>query len=122
MLTSLVMLHDYESIFNSFKSALQDSCALHYPDYDLEWILRTDASMFSVAAVLLMRRKNDDGSFTLLPIAIASSKFSSAATKWTTSKNVIVYTLVLKSFPIIYIARILYWKQIITIYYGSKHH
>ena len=77
-------VHDYESIFNNFKIALQDACALHYPDYDLEWILRTDASMYGVAAVLLMRRKNDDDTYTLLPIAFASSKFSQTATNWTT--------------------------------------
>jgi hypothetical protein len=75
---------DYEDIFNKFKIALQESCALHYPDYELEWILRTDASQLGVAAVLLMRRKKDDGSFVLLPIAFASHKFSNAAINWTT--------------------------------------
>ena len=40
--------------------------------------------MYGVAAVLLMRRKNDDDTYTLLPIAFASSKFSQTATNWTT--------------------------------------
>jgi hypothetical protein len=75
---------DFRAIFERFKSELQKACALYYPDYSLEWILRTDASLVGVAAVLLMRKPNDDGTHILLPIGFASQKFSDPATRWST--------------------------------------
>lgn len=33
------------SAFNRFKQAVANSLTLHYPDYELNWILRTDASV-----------------------------------------------------------------------------
>lgn len=76
---------DYRTIFDDFKLALQNATALNYPDYELEWILRTDASERGVAAVLLMQKptENSDG-YILLPIGFASQKFSPQATKWAT--------------------------------------
>ena len=34
----------YIEEFDKLKEAVQASMALHFPDYDLPWILRTDAS------------------------------------------------------------------------------
>jgi hypothetical protein len=33
--------HEYRALWESFKLGLQQSCELFYPDYFLEWILRT---------------------------------------------------------------------------------
>jgi hypothetical protein len=43
---------NYEAVFNRVKDALQSSMAIYYPDYELDWILRTDASVLGVGAVL----------------------------------------------------------------------
>jgi hypothetical protein len=43
---------DYEAIFKNFKGALCASQAKHFPDYSLDWILRTDASDYAVANTL----------------------------------------------------------------------
>ena len=71
---------DYESAFNSFKKALLDSCELFYPDYNLDWILRADASDFGVGFVLLQVAPGD----VLQPLLFGSQKFSEQAKKWST--------------------------------------
>jgi len=43
---------DYHECFNKLKEAIQVSMTLYFPDYDLEWIMRTDASIIACAAVL----------------------------------------------------------------------
>ena len=63
---------DYPAIFDKFKSALLQACALHYPDYSLDWILRVDASTYGCAAALLMKQPQPDGSHKLLPISFVS--------------------------------------------------
>jgi hypothetical protein len=80
---------NYEKIFHEFKLDLQSAMALHYPDYNLEWILRVDASTLGVAAVLMMKKPlqlaepgAEGVQYTLLPIAFASQKFSAQATRW----------------------------------------
>jgi hypothetical protein len=70
---------DYLSIFNTFKLALMDSVALHYPNYEWQWILRVDASDDACGAVLLQQRPTDGA---LLPINLSSKKFSSHAFRW----------------------------------------
>lgn len=76
---------DYEQIFEDFKLHLQDACALYYPDYSLRWILRTDASLRGVGAVLMQVAHPDPlHSPVLQPIAFASQKFSEQASRWTT--------------------------------------
>ena len=52
------------------------------PHFDLDWTLRVDASKRGVAAALLMKIPQKDGSFTIVPIAFASQKFSPQAEKW----------------------------------------
>jgi hypothetical protein len=85
-------LQDYEKIFNEFKTSLQGSVAIHYPDYSVEWILRVDASSSGVSAALLMKipaiapPATTDPDAALLtitvPISFASQKFSAQASRW----------------------------------------
>lgn len=76
--------HDYEQEFAHFVQGLQEACDLFYPDYNLDWILRTDASELGVGAVLLQKHISTTGEETLQPIAFVSKKFSDAATRWST--------------------------------------
>jgi hypothetical protein len=43
---------DYVGAFERLKQAIKESVTLHFPDYDLEWVLRTNASIVACAAVL----------------------------------------------------------------------
>jgi len=74
-----VWTRDYRLIFDTFKAALLQSVALHYPNYDWQWILRVDASDDACGAVLLQQRPTDGA---LLPINLSSKKFSSHAARW----------------------------------------
>jgi hypothetical protein len=76
--------HDYVQEYKDFIKGLQDACELFYPDYSLKWILRTDASMLGVGAVLLQVKILPDGSTQLQPIAFIAKKFSEQAAKWAT--------------------------------------
>jgi hypothetical protein len=86
---------NYEAVFNRVKDALQSSMAIYYyPDYELDWILRTDASLLGVGAVLYQVKphklhEGESASLStqepdLLPIGFASQKFSEQATRWST--------------------------------------
>jgi hypothetical protein len=75
--------HDYNSIFEDFKNSLLASMAVYYPDYELDWILRTDASRFGIGAVLLQMKATEDG-IDFQPIGFFSEKFSDQATRWST--------------------------------------
>lgn len=76
---------DYPLIFEQFKEALQKACELFYPNHDLPWVLRTDASNYGVGAVLLQLCPNEDGSKIIAqPICFISAKFSEQAQKWST--------------------------------------
>ena len=86
--------------FNKFKQALYDCLTLIFPDYDLEWILRCDASKFGIGAVLFQVRllfigcALPPGMITDSPsevpatrnevIALVSQKFSKHAINWAT--------------------------------------
>jgi phospholipid-translocating ATPase len=76
--------HDYETIFLSLKEALLNSCSIFYPDYALDWTLRTDASMVGVSAALFQLAPLPNDTFDWQPIGLASHKFSDVATRWTT--------------------------------------
>ena len=76
--------HDYEAEYRRFIKGLQDSCELFYPDYNLEWTLRTDASELGIGSVLLQKKILADGTEQLQPIAFLSKKFSAQAQKWAT--------------------------------------
>ena len=76
---------DYKKIFEDFKQALVNATANYYPNYELPWILRTDASNFGVGAVLLQVFNNPaTNQVEYQPIAFASKKFSDAAQRWST--------------------------------------
>lgn len=76
---------DYRKAFDQVKDALQDATAIFYPNFELEWILRTDASQRGVGAVLLQVYVSpDDSSTQYQPIGFASQKFSEQASRWTT--------------------------------------
>jgi hypothetical protein len=79
---------DYPSVFERFKNALTEAVALFYPDYNLTWVLRTDASEHGVGWVLLQLRptlaKQDIPEFVHEPILFGSKKFSPQAMTWDT--------------------------------------
>jgi hypothetical protein len=76
---------DYRLAFQHFKEALVAATAIYYPNYEYEWILRTDASRFGIGAVLLQVCPPDDNSPAILqPITFFSQKFSDQATRWST--------------------------------------
>lgn len=74
---------DYLQCFEDLKFELASSISIHFPDYSLKWILRSDASIVGVGAVLLQVRETDKG-IVLEPLGFASAKFSGPATKWST--------------------------------------
>ena len=76
--------HEYKQEFEDFKVALRDSCSLFYPDYNLRFIVRTDASEFGVGDTLLQEYVTDTGQKQEQTIALCSQKFSDAATRWST--------------------------------------
>jgi hypothetical protein len=80
-----VWKHDYRtSSWENFKLGLQQSCELFYPDYSLEWILRTDASDFGVGGMFIQLFVKEDGTEEHQVIAICSKKLSPTALKWST--------------------------------------
>ena len=77
--------HDYRKEFKAFILGLQNACELFYPDYNLDWVLRTDASELGVGAVLLQRFLPDDGGPEVMqPIAFVAKKFTDTAKGWST--------------------------------------
>ena len=78
---------DYKSSFEELKSALVASQANYFPDYDLPWVLRVDASDVAVGAVLFQERTSKTGLTIHEPIGFASSKFTATAFKWDAFKK-----------------------------------
>ena len=71
--------------FEIFKTALVNSFALFYPDYNLVWILRTDASLEGVGMALFqVYQPSPDAEPEYQLILLASQKFSPQARRWTT--------------------------------------
>ncbi len=75
---------DYHKVFNDAKLAILDAMKLYFPDYNLRWIMRTDASNFGVGGVLLQVFIDKEGNSILQPIGFVSKKFSETASKWAT--------------------------------------
>jgi hypothetical protein len=71
--------HDYRLEFEHFKSSLQKACSIYYPNYELDWIVRTDASDLGVGGALLQVNAGTEEI-----IALASQKFSPQAQSWST--------------------------------------
>jgi len=78
---------DYHGAFNHMKKALEDSVACYFPDYELPWTLRVDASKVAVGAVLFQTRTLPDGTTRNEPIGFASQKFSATAQNWDPHKQ-----------------------------------
>ena len=77
---------DYKAVFEKVKEALCASQAKHFPDYSLDWILRTDASDFAVASTLLQLRREGD-KITYEVIGFKAHKLTGAARRWDTFKK-----------------------------------
>jgi hypothetical protein len=73
---------DYEQAFKDFIVKLLEAYKLFYPDYDLDWLLRVDASRYGVGVALFQILRCDDGTTSLQPIVFFSHKFSEVATRW----------------------------------------
>ena len=56
--------------------------ALYYPNYELEWIVQTDASEYGVGGVLMQVYIRPDGTKEKQPLFFVSAKFSPQAFKW----------------------------------------
>ena len=50
--TPSTWVKDYKTIFEVVKSSIQTAVTLHFPDYNLPWVIRSDASDHAVGAVL----------------------------------------------------------------------
>jgi len=71
--------------FEVFKSALLQSFELYYPNYELVWVLRTDASLEGVGMALFqIYYETPDSEPQYQPINFASQKFSPQAKNWST--------------------------------------
>ena len=80
--------HDYQQLFNIFKTAIQDAVTLYFPDYALPWIILSDSSDHAVGAVLFQEYTSSSGVYIVhQPIAFASYKYSGAAVNWDTYKQ-----------------------------------
>ena len=80
------MIADVQPYFETFKRALADSCKLFKPDFNCPFLVRCDASILGMGAVLLMLLPPDHPVFPneWVPIAFCSRKFSEQAQKWST--------------------------------------
>jgi hypothetical protein len=77
--------HDYRKLFEEFKVKLTQAIAIHYPDYELEWFLQTDASDVGAGAMLVQKKPATAiEPEQLQVIGLASMKFSPAALNYTT--------------------------------------
>ena len=74
---------DYKGIFESFKSDILNAITVTFPDYDLTFILRTDASKDAWGGVLL--QVTTGGTYEC--ISLASAKFSDSAYRWDIQKK-----------------------------------
>ena len=79
---------DYEAEMVKLKDAILNSQTVHFPNYELDWVLRTDASDVAVGGTLLqILPELADGKPVYQVIAFVSQKFSGAATRWDTPKK-----------------------------------
>jgi hypothetical protein len=80
-------IKDYVHLFEVFKDAITDSVTLHFPDYALPWVIRSDSSDHAVGAVLFQEFTDSQNIVIHQPIAFASHKYSGAAVNWDTFKK-----------------------------------
>jgi len=79
--------YDYIRDFERMKQALSLSVSNHFPDYELDWVLRVNASDKAVGAVLFQERPDQFGVIVHEPIGFASQKFSSITARWDAFKK-----------------------------------
>ena len=77
---------DYIQAFKDLQTALIDTTTLFFPDFNLPFLLQTDASMHGIGGVLF-QIKMEGGSEVRQPIGTVSQKFSGPATRWSTFKQ-----------------------------------
>lgn len=71
--------------FEDFKTALLNAFELYYPNYELVWVLRTDASLEGVGMALFqIFYETPESEPQYQPILFASQKFSAQAKNWST--------------------------------------
>ena len=63
------------------KEQLRGATTIYFPDYDLPWVLRTDASDVAIGAVL-MQLQLHNGKEQWQPLAFISCKFTDQAKRW----------------------------------------
>ena len=74
---------DYVKAFEETKLAMMNSTTCYFPDYELDWVMRVDASEVAVGAVMFQKRAASDGKEpTHEVIGFASKKFSEQAYRW----------------------------------------
>jgi len=95
---------DYEQEFEKSKRHLKDAASIYFPDRELEWILRTDASNTAIGGVLIQMMPVDrltkeqleqatkeqlitTSGTVAMPIAFISKKLSDPATRWTVTEQ-----------------------------------
>lgn len=83
----LTWAKDYKNLFEIFKVAIANSATLHFPDYSLPWVVRSDSSDHAVGAVLYQEFTDVNGVLVHQPISFASHKYSGAAVNWDTYKQ-----------------------------------
>jgi hypothetical protein len=79
---------DYEADLERLKLAIADCATVYFPDYSLNWVLRTDASTVACGGTLLQEAidpTSHESSWQV--IAFVSMKFSDAATRWDIPKK-----------------------------------
>ena len=72
---------DYLTCFNDFKRALAGALVIHFPNYEYDFVLRTDTSLIGCGGVLIQRKPLPDGLFQDIVISIVSHKFTEQAAK-----------------------------------------
>ena len=75
---------NYQKIFTDFKLHLKHNMALFYPDHELDWVLRTDASNAGYGGVLYQILITPEGKKTYQPLKFMSKKWTDPATRWDT--------------------------------------
>ena len=79
-------VNEVSNDFKIMKLACVHSLSLYFPNYDLQWIARTDASQLGVGGVLF--QMYDDGVQQILqPIYFFGKMFSDPAQSWSTIKQ-----------------------------------
>jgi hypothetical protein len=80
-------IFDYRGDFDKLKGKIRQCVAIHFPDYTLVWILRTDASDVACGVVLLQVYVAPQGERIHQLIAVSSKQFSRQAKRWDIHKK-----------------------------------